>query len=81
MENVNKRRPNCLSLSKLECGLQEIINATKLAKTPIFFYIYKSDGFAAVAVIDVKVSKTLFTLSEGPRSSGVSFFCFVSPRA
>ena len=26
-------------------------------------------------------SKTLFTWSGGPRSSGVSFFCFVSPRA
>ena len=25
--------------------------------------------------------KTLFTWSGGPRSSGVSFFCFVSPRA
>ena len=27
------------------------------------------------------VSKTLFTWSGGPRSSGVGFFCFVSPRA
>ena len=27
------------------------------------------------------VAKTLFTWSGGPRSSGVSFFCFVSPRA
>ena len=26
-------------------------------------------------------SKTLFTWSGGPRSSGVGFFCFVSPRA
>ena len=26
-------------------------------------------------------SKTLFTWSRGPRSSGVGFFCFVSPRA
>ena len=25
--------------------------------------------------------KILFTWSGGPRSSGVSFFCFVSPRA
>ena len=25
--------------------------------------------------------KTLFTWSGGPRSSGVGFFCFVSPRA
>ena len=25
--------------------------------------------------------KTLFTWSRGPQSSGVSFFCFVSPRA
>ena len=28
-----------------------------------------------------RVTKTLFTWSEGPRSSGVVFFCFVSPRA
>ena len=27
------------------------------------------------------VTKTLFTWSGGPRSSGVGFFCFVSPRA
>ena len=27
------------------------------------------------------VSKTLFTWSGGPRSSGVTFYCFVSPRA
>ena len=26
-------------------------------------------------------SKTLFTWSGGPQSSGVGFFCFVSPRA
>ena len=26
-------------------------------------------------------TKTLFTWSGGPRSSGVSFFCFVFPRA
>ena len=26
-----------------------------------------------------KVFKTLFTWSGGPRSSGVSFFCFVTP--
>ena len=28
-----------------------------------------------------RITKTLFTRSGGPRSSGVSFFCFVSPRA
>ena len=28
-----------------------------------------------------KATKTLFTWSGGPRSSGVGFFCFVSPRA
>ena len=27
------------------------------------------------------VFKTLFTWSGGPRSSGVTFYCFVSPRA
>ena len=27
------------------------------------------------------ITKTLFTWSGGPRSSGVSFFCFVPPRA
>ena len=30
---------------------------------------------------EVQDSKTLFTWSGGPRSSGVGFFCFVSPRA
>ena len=29
----------------------------------------------------IKKLKTLFTWSGGPRSSGVGFFCFVSPRA
>ena len=29
----------------------------------------------------VKKTKTLFTWSGGPRSSGVGFFCFVFPRA
>ena len=28
-----------------------------------------------------RVTKTLFTWSGGPRSSGVGFFCFVFPRA
>ena len=28
-----------------------------------------------------RVTKTLFTWSGGPWSSGVSYFCFVSPRA
>ena len=42
--------------------------------------------FFAVVLHDYNVklpetSKTLFTWSGGPRSSGVSFFCFVSPRA
>ena len=27
------------------------------------------------------LTKTLFTWSGGPQSSGVGFFCFVSPRA
>ena len=31
--------------------------------------------------IETAQFKTLFTWSGGPRSSGVSFFCFVSPRA
>ena len=31
--------------------------------------------------INAAYFKTLFTWSGGPRSSGVSFFCFVSPRA
>ena len=66
MEDVNKRRRISFSLSKLECGPQEInsmeirlhlhfqqtgTNATKIEKTGIHF---KSDGFAAVAVVDAK---------------------------
>ena len=66
MEDVNKRRRNFLSLSKLEClskkstpaefayirHFQRIwINVTKYEKTLTGF---KSDVFAAVAVDDVK---------------------------
>ena len=54
MEDVNKRRRISFSLSKLECGPQEInsweINlATKIEKTGIHF---KTDVFAVVAVVD-----------------------------
>ena len=31
--------------------------------------------------LNLKYSKALFTWSGGPQSSGVGFFCFVSPRA
>ena len=66
MEDVNKRRRISFSLSKLECGAQEInsreirytchfqqigINATKIEKTGIHF---KTDVFAAVAVVNAK---------------------------
>ena len=59
--NVNKRLRSFRSLSKLEYGRQEInskeirvgINATKFEKTRIHF---KSDFFAAVAVVDAKRS-------------------------
>ena len=67
MEDVNKRRRISFSLSKLECGPQEInsreirlhlgnfqqigINAIKIEKTGIHF---KTDVFAAVAVVDAK---------------------------
>ena len=43
--------------------------------TPLF-------AFQPITTGDVhKIIKTLFTWSGGPRSSGVSFFCFVSSRA
>ena len=68
MADVNKRRRISFSLSKLECGPQEInfqqirlyyicnfqqigVNATKIEKTGIHF---KTDVFAAVAVVDAK---------------------------
>ena len=65
MDDVNKRRRISFSLSKLECGPQEInsrefaytchfqqigINATKIENTGIQF---KTEVFAAVAVVDV----------------------------
>ena len=70
MEDVNKRKRIFLSLSKLECSLQEIysteirlhltfsVNWNKLSvmqfeKTRIHF---KSDFFAAVAVVDAKAA-------------------------
>ena len=67
MEDVNKRRGISFSLSKLECGPQEInsseirlylpfsaligINPTKIEKTGIHF---NTDVFAAIAVVDAK---------------------------
>ena len=66
MADVNRRRRIYFSLSKLECGPQEStpgkfayicnfqqigINATKIEKTGIHF---KTDVFAAVAVVDAK---------------------------
>ena len=67
MQEVNKRRRISFSLSKLErgplesksreirlhiCHFQQIgINATKFEKTGIHF---KTDVFAAVAVVDAK---------------------------
>ena len=67
MEDVIKRRRISFSLSKLECGPQEKstpgkfaytchfqqigINAIKIEKTGIHF---KTDVFAAVAVVDAK---------------------------
>ena len=66
MEDVNKRRRISFSLSKLECGPQELnsreirlhlpfqqtgIHARKIEKTGIHF---KTDVFAAVTVVDTK---------------------------
>ena len=67
MEDVNKRRRISFSLSKRECGTQEVksreirlhpcyfqqigINATKVEKTGIHL---KTDVFAAVAVVYAK---------------------------
>ena len=62
MEDINKRRRISFSLSRLQCGppgkfaytchFQQIgINATKIEKTGIHF---KTDVFAAVAIIDAK---------------------------
>ena len=66
VEDVNKRRRISFSLTKLECGPQQINsreirlqlpfsanwnNATKIEKTGIHL---KTDIFAAVAVVDAK---------------------------
>ena len=67
MEDVNKRRRNFLSLSKLECGPQEI-NSREICLHKAFsaswnkrdkvekkkLIHFKSEVFAAVAVIDAK---------------------------
>ena len=70
IKDDNKRRLNFVSLSKLECGLKKStpgkfadirhfqrigINATKFEKTLIHF---KSDVFAAVAVVDAKTPRS-----------------------
>ena len=78
MEDVNKRQKKFLFLSKLECGPQEInsreirLHLTfsgnrnkrdKVWKTRIHF---KSDVFAAVAVVDAKASFSLVILRHYP---------------
>ena len=66
MEDVNKRRRNFLSLPKLECGSQEnerqgnsptftfSVNWNKRDKVWKTLIHFKSDVFAAVAVVDAK---------------------------
>ena len=90
MENVNKRRRNFFSLSKLESGPQEInskeirphstfsvpigISATKFEKTRIHF---KSDFFAAVAVVDAKAPYLIFgALCHGQMDPGTLPPCY-----
>ena len=44
--------------------------------------VYENRIFSDISLsVTIFKSKTLFTWSEGPRSSGVGFFWFVSPRA
>ena len=52
MENVNKRRRISFSLSKLECGPQEINSREIRLHLPILNF--KTDVFVAVAVVDAK---------------------------
>ena len=76
MVDESKRRQNFLSLSKLECGPNKSalgklayfrhfrigLNTTKFEKTLIHF---KSDVFAAVAVVDAKTPYFLSFLVRG----------------
>ena len=69
MEDTNKRRRNFLSLPKLECGPQEInskeirlhftfsVNWNKRDKVWKMLIHFKSDVFAAVAVVDAREFK------------------------
>ena len=45
-----------------------------------FFRMWRHQ-YIARHMMAISTSKTLFTWSGGPRSSGVSFFCFVSPQS
>ena len=74
----------------------EVINFLKIVHSPLFFReIVEIERvlplMAAILIFsrtesngkigDCEQPKTLFTWRGGPRSSGVGFFCFVSPRA
>ena len=54
---------------------QTIFETHSIITVQLYYWLSKN--------LSVKIwsNKTLFTWSGGPRSSGVSFFCFVSPRA
>ena len=47
----------------------------------LLFKFVTSETIGSFGFFRLAHFKTLFTWSGGPRSSGVSFFCFVSPRA
>ena len=78
MEDVNKRQRIILSLSELKCGPQEInsreirlhltflVNRNKRDKVWKNANHFRSDVFAAVAVIDVKSPFSLVILRHYP---------------
>ena len=61
--------------SQLVLGEKKLLDAT-FRGNPL-----KYPAKYTYVIILVNQIKTLFTWSEGPRSSGISFFCFVSSRA
>ena len=60
---------------------ESYITLKSILDRPKDFFALIVDLLAINQMQKIKVTKTLFTWSGGTRSSGVGFFCFVSPRA
>ena len=69
----------CECVSELKLYLYKVILPNKFTIKYLFFL--KAALNTRKCIYTQNLTKTLFTWSGGTRFSGVSFFCFVSPRA